>query len=102
MAANRDVSVFGPDAADFNPHRQRARNHPYGLTFGAGIHVCIGRELTTGTLTGSEAGSVGVIVRLLQELLAAGMELDPANPPGLIPGTAQRKHASFPILLTSV
>jgi cytochrome P450 len=102
MAANRDVSVFGRDAADFNPHRQRARNRPYGLTFGAGVHMCIGRELTTGSLTGSDTGGVGVIVRLLQELLDAGMELDPMNPPRLIPGTAQRKHASFPIILSRI
>jgi cytochrome P450 len=102
MAANRDVRVFGPDAAAFNPHRDSGAARPYGLTFGHGVHVCIGRELTTGSLSGSADGCVGTMVYLLKALFAAGLDLDPRSMPALQQGTQQRKHVSFPILLRNL
>src|SRR5690606_28773678 len=46
MAANRDPAAFGPDADDFDPHRQLAAGvAPWGLSFGLGMHACIGQEL---------------------------------------------------------
>ena len=47
--ANRSTDVYGADAADFNPHRTVAQgNEPFGLTFGTGVHTCLGRDLDGG------------------------------------------------------
>ena len=49
QAVNRDVSLFGPDAADFDPHRTPPSGvAPFGLSFAAGMHVCIGQDLAAG------------------------------------------------------
>ncbi len=41
-AANRDPDVFGPDPDAFDPDRSNLREH---VTFGKGIHFCIGAPL---------------------------------------------------------
>ena len=80
--ANRDADVFGSDADVFNPLRARppGRN-PSGLSFGLGMHVCIGLNLVAGTIvrdgqaldeTTHQYGSMTVILR---ELIAAGLAL---------------------------
>jgi len=49
LAVNRDVSVFGDDAADFDPYRVTPDGvPPYGLSFGFGMHRCIGEQLAAG------------------------------------------------------
>ena len=46
---NRDPAVFGDDAGDFNPLRETAEGiHPWGLSFGMGMHACIGQDLAAG------------------------------------------------------
>ena len=42
LSANRDASVFGPDADDIVIDRPNARRH---LAFGHGIHRCVGARL---------------------------------------------------------
>ena len=85
--ANRDADVFGSDADVFNPLRARppGRN-PSGLSFGLGMHVCIGLNLVAGTIvrdgqaldeTTHQYGSMTVILR---ELIAAGLAPDPDRP----------------------
>jgi cytochrome P450 len=72
--ANRDQSVFGKDAAEFNPHRETpSRVRPFGLAFGAGPHMCIGRPFATTYPKPGESGiQVGTLIRLVQALFAAG------------------------------
>ncbi|MGW3567198.1 cytochrome P450 [Streptomyces sp. NPDC000941] len=41
-AANRDEAFFGPDAEELKLDRQNARRH---LSFGSGIHFCLGAAL---------------------------------------------------------
>lgn len=94
-AANRDPAVFGADADSFRPGREVGeRARPWGLTFGSGPHLCLGRAVVTGT-----AVTPGVHLRILARLRELGVRPDPDRPPVLAP-TAQRRHDSYPVLLT--
>lgn len=42
-SANRDASVFGADAEDFDPDRAALNEH---IAFGKGIHFCVGANLS--------------------------------------------------------
>ena len=49
LAVNRDRAVFGDDAGEFDPHRTLPDGvPPYGLSFGSGMHACIGQDLAAG------------------------------------------------------
>ncbi|MGE3619869.1 MAG: cytochrome P450 [Acidimicrobiia bacterium] len=75
VAANRDRSVFGEDADDFNPHRPSPTVgglQRYGVGFGTGAHQCFGLRVVLGT-----DGAGGAHVSLLQKLLALGVRPDP-------------------------
>ena len=51
QTANRDVTVFGEDATKFNPVRTiQGRISPAGMSFGGGMHVCLGMNLVAGTV----------------------------------------------------
>jgi cytochrome P450 len=74
--ASRDESVFGDDAAMFNPRRVPPEHvAAYGLSFGAGSHMCIGQRLVIGD--GVTSGSHVQVVRML---FAAGVRADPEQP----------------------
>lgn len=91
--ANRDPNAFGENPDMFNPYRTITAPRLYGLTFGAGPHLCMGREMTTGR-PGTD-GAIGLLVHVLKELYHRGMELDPNDPPRLVGGTSQHKYLSF-------
>ena len=100
-AVNTDPSVFGPNACAFDPHRRVPIPRPYGLSFGGGPHRCMGLELTLGTHTSPEGEpTVGLMGRVLQALVDAGIALDPEAQPILAANTIQHKLAAFPVLLT--
>lgn len=95
--ANRDPDVFGADADTFNPYRERPDGgpgvRPWGLTFGGGPHVCVGRPLVTGLAKRDGAQPTeGTMLRILRALYAAGVELDPDDPPV---ETASSSHDTF-------
>jgi cytochrome P450 len=102
--ANRDSSVFGADAEVFNPHRAVPEGvHPAGLTFGTGVHACLGKELDGGLVPKGETdpaehlyGTVTVIVRAL---LDHGARPDPQRRPQPDASTARANWGSYPILL---
>ena len=101
--ANRDTALYGADAASFNPHRKvTERVRPWGLTFGGGAHLCMGRPLVTGLSrqTGDESNTTqGTAVRILRALYGAGMELDPAHPPVRNSEEYRGYFSSLPIIL---
>ncbi len=52
VQVNRDKSVFGDDAEEFNPERKLPSSIPeHGLSFGLGMHACIGKDLAAGNLS---------------------------------------------------
>lgn len=103
-AVNRDPTVFGPDADNFNPHRKVETTRLYGLAFGGGAHMCIGRPLAMGPHTGeADLGSaVGGLVRLFDKLYRAGVRLDPQNPPKHSPEVFQHLFLSVPVVFTTL
>jgi cytochrome P450 len=95
--ANRDRSVFGHDADEFNPHREPMRNvSRYGVAFGAGSHMCIGQRIVVGAdaMTSSHA-------QVLRALFAAGISPDPAEEPTLLEGQMVVRFVKFPVIFTT-
>ena len=100
--ANRDRDIFGSDADEFNPYRTTAAGvRPWGLTFGGGPHVCVGRPLVTGLAKREgEQPTEGTMLRILRALCAANVRLDPENPPIPMESSSHDAYASMPIILT--
>ncbi len=86
MSVNRDPAVYGDDAAGFNPHRTTKVEGaaPWGLSFGHGMHACIGQELAAGLLERSDDTAefeYGLVSVAVQALLDRGAMPDPSRPP---------------------
>ena len=101
--ANRDAGTFGPDAAEFNPHRETpAGVYPYGLSFGYGMHACLGRNLAAGVEpkadTDPATHQYGTVTLICQALLRAGARPDPANPPQMDETTARPNWGVYPVI----
>jgi cytochrome P450 len=101
-AANTDTSVFGEDAARFDPDRVAPSGvQPWGHTFGAGMHACIGMELDGGTVPkGSDSERVlGTVTLMVRELLRHGVTHNPEAPPVKELGSSRDHFSSYPVLL---
>lgn len=76
--ANLEEGMWGADAKRFNPHRVVPDGlQPFGLGFGGGAHMCIGRPLLV-----FERGApikLGLQARMLKSLVLAGVRSDPAG-----------------------
>lgn len=101
--ANRDSSVFGERPDEFDPFRTLAEGTaPWGLSFGHGLHACLGQELAGGVepLPGDGAveqhllGSIAVMAGIV---LAAGAVPDPADPPVLDTSTTRRVFSRYAV-----
>ncbi len=103
-AVNRDPLVFGADAAAFDPTRPLPPGvGPFGLSFAAGMHVCIGQDLAAGVVpAGDEVGAdhlYGLVTGAVQQVFAAGVRHDPEHGPQRDTATARPYWASYPVLL---
>jgi cytochrome P450 len=104
MSANRDPSVFGPDAGTYNPHRPAPTGaSPCGLSFGLGMHACIGLNLAAGLLprpdTDPRTQQWGTVTLIAHELLSCGARPDPQRPGVVDRSTVRNNWAAYPILL---
>lgn len=103
-SANRDQTVFGETAGDFDPDRALPEGVQLpGFSFGHGMHHCIGAELAAGVDADPDGGFdnrlfglVGVVVR---ELALHDVRPDPANPPEWETSTARTAFRTFPVLV---
>ena len=104
LGANRDEKVFGADAALFNPYRQADKgSSPYGLSFGLGMHACIGRTLAAGVTPKPDSNPLdhqyGTITLIASALLEHGARPDPGKPPKMDEKTERPNWGYYPVLL---
>ena len=104
LSVNRDRSVFGDTAEEFDPHRPLPPGvPPYGLSFGSGMHACIGQVLAAGLL--ARDGSIaddhlfGLVPEAVQALFDAGARPDPDDPPEMDESTTRPYFGRYPVLL---
>jgi cytochrome P450 len=94
IEANRDRSVFGADADEFNPDRTLPTGVPrYGLSFGSGPHMCLGLPIVLGR------EGVGSHVHAMRLLLAAGVQRDPDRAP-VREQSERTRWESYPVIFT--
>ena len=105
QTANRDTSVFGEDAAEFNPLRSvQGRISPAGMSFGGGMHVCLGMNLVAGTVLRDgespkpDNHQFGTITLIIKELIERGMRPNPDQAPKKIEASERDVWAIYPVL----
>lgn len=103
--ANRDPKIFGADAAEFNPYREIPTGvTETGITFGIGIHTCLGKNLAAGTLpkpgetVDPARRQLGMVTWIAHGLLKSGAIKDPDNPGHIDPTITRETWADYPIL----
>lgn len=104
QAVNRDVTLFGADAAAFDPDRELPPGvAPFGLSFAAGMHVCIGQDLAAGVVARSDTDPTthlfGLVTGAVGQIFATGVRRDPAHPPRPDAHTARPYWGTYPVLL---
>ncbi len=102
--ANRDPSAVGAHPDEFDPDRRLADGvTPWGLTFGHGMHACLGQELAGGLEAGQpgpgdlETHLLGSITVMAGKLLAAGARPDPDRPPVEDRSTTRVVWGGYPV-----
>ena len=104
-SANKDVAVFGEDADVFNPIREikMKKSQLFGLTFGAGVHHCVGRDLDGGIRILNQRESnmpqFGIITRVLVSLFENGMKLHPEKISKKETHTSRDQWECFPVTI---
>jgi cytochrome P450 len=84
MKGNRDVGLFGDDADEFNPDRSVVGVNPlWGLSFGAGAHICPGFKVAGGLQQppGDESLSENHLFGLVANMLQSVVQRDPDRHP---------------------
>jgi cytochrome P450 len=104
LPANLDPDEFGSDAATFDPLRETGKKVPWGLAFGQGAHVCIGKNLITGARDRSPDDSGdpldvahGIPATVAHALFQAGMTIDPTRPANKHPTSIYDEYTSLPV-----
>jgi cytochrome P450 len=85
MSINRSAEIFGADANEFDPHRQISTPNvaAWGLSFGHGMHACIGQELAAGLSERSQETSdyeFGLATVAVQAMFDRKVIADPSQP----------------------
>lgn len=104
LSVNRDRSVFGDDAEEFNPNRTLPpRVGPYGLSFGLGMHACIGQDLAAGLIVNADAAEedhlFGLVPAAVQAMFDNHVRPDPDQAPEMDASTTRPYFGRYPVLL---
>jgi hypothetical protein len=77
-------------------------NEPFGLTFGTGVHTCLGRDLDGGIVPRGAVDPAqhqyGIIALLAKAMLEAGAIPDPDRPAVPATHTARPNWGSYPVI----
>ena len=100
---NRDEEMFGEDAKQFNPFRKApSGQNTYGLSFGLGMHSCIGRNLAAGVVpkedTNPEDHHYGTVTLILKKLFENKAKPNPDDPPKMDEKTKRPNWGYYPIV----
>ncbi len=103
MAANRDYEIFGKKSDNYNPYREVPEGIPrWGMSFGAGMHACVGAELDGGLEIDPDRPPsetlFGTVAIMAHALLSAGGRRDPNNPPQLDPNSERKHFSAYPVI----
>ena len=105
MAINRDTELFGADAAEFNPHRELPHGMaPWGLSFGGGMHICIGQDLASGVLPHGEMADdhlFGLVPIAVQAMLDHGAAPDPDDRAEMDTTTKRPYWGRYPVVFAA-
>ncbi|GAA1936323.1 cytochrome P450 [Nocardioides hwasunensis] len=99
--ANLDTDKFGDDAHEYDLERELpAGTQPWGLNFGNGVHMCIGRPLVTGLTNRADPtqSTDGTMVKILRALYAHGVERDPDQQAQANQNSVEDAYASVPVI----
>ena len=104
--SNRDKKVFGDDADKFNPYRQPpSGQNLYGLSFGLGMHSCIGRNLAAGVNSKPDTDPnnhhYGTVTMILRELISRNAIPDPKDTAKMDDKTKRPNWGYYPIIFSS-
>ena len=113
VSANRDAELFGDRAHEFDPDRFiPEESTPWGLTFGTGLHACLGMELAGGLaprMAHDSAGDMradghlfGAITVMAHTLLSQGALRDPQRPPQRDSHTTRPNWGAYTVVFPSV
>jgi cytochrome P450 len=102
---NRNREVYGDDAEDFNPDREPADGvAPWGLSFGHGMHACIGQDLAVGLVFEPDETVddhlFGLVPVAVQTMFDHGCRPDPDNPPEMDDSTTRPYFGKYPAIFT--
>ena len=100
---NRSQDLYGDDASEFNPNRELQNGvTPWGLSFGQGMHACIGQDLAAGlvfdTNSTEEDHLFGLVPVAVQTLFLNGCKADPDNPPEMDDSTTRPYFGKYPVV----
>lgn len=99
---NRDKTVFGSDADEFDPYRKLPdRVKGWGLSFGGGEHLCIGRSLVTGLSSPKpDETTNGTILNILTSLYQRQARPNEASAPERIATSLYDAYVTYPIVMS--
>lgn len=103
LAVNRDPVIWGSDADDFDPDRDLPDGAPAtGLSFGNGMHHCIGSELAAGGAPragqGEDQRLWGLVPVSVQWLFDHGCRSHPTQPPEPDDTTTRPYFGRYPVV----
>ena len=106
MSVNRSANIFGDTASEFNPHRviETPNVAPWGLSFGHGMHACIGQELAAGLSERSEETSeleYGLATVAVQAMFDRNVVPNPEVPAKMDTTTKRPYWGSYHVIFAS-